>query len=120
MSSASGWIAATVVIAAGSIATKQFVGTAPTPTTPSVVAISDLRCDDGPPVKAVLLTTTVAAPTQPSGPGGSDAPASSPNPQPPPKPVEPRQWSKFNDAEYQALGLPTPPGVPHVDVPQIP
>ena len=28
-------------------------------------------------------------------------------------------WSKFNDAEYQALGLPTPAGVPHVSLPEL-
>ena len=27
-------------------------------------------------------------------------------------------WAKFNDAEYQALGLPIPPGTPHIELPR--
>jgi|SRR5262245_63014924 len=32
----------------------------------------------------------------------------------------PSGFTKFNDAEYQALGLPAPPNVPHVELPTLP
>jgi len=111
MSSSSVWATVTAVVLAGAgIATRQLYRPLALATASSPAVISDVNCDDGPPVRLVAATTPVVVQRPQSSP---DTP---PQPQTPPPPPRPARWSKFNDAEYQALGLPTPPGVPHVDV----